>query len=199
MGGKKYDPLVVRFFILQSHYRSTLDFSTEAVEGAAKGLEKLLNTVRNIRTETRKKAGPVPGGAALSIALDDYRKAFLEAMDDDFNTPQAIAVLFDVGREVNSFLTSGNGNPQQLEEIDRFFAELGGTILGIVPAQIEQQLPTHSILEDDLIELVVELRNEVRAQKLWALSDEIRERLTHLGVALEDKKEGTSWHRTNVS
>src|SRR5574337_303979 len=97
---KKFDPLVIRFFILQSHYRSTLDFSDEALQGAKVGLEKLLNTVRNLRAEITKAEGEsLPAEASIDLA--SYKSRFLSAMDDDFNSPQAIAVLFDLAREVN--------------------------------------------------------------------------------------------------
>ena len=94
----RWSPEVVRFFILQSHYRSTLDFSAAAVEGAAKGLERLNNTRRNLRDQI-KSAGKEDQAVPLELAR--YKSAFLAAMDDDFNTPQAVAVLFDLARDVN--------------------------------------------------------------------------------------------------
>ncbi|MBU2636401.1 MAG: cysteine--tRNA ligase, partial [Bacteroidetes bacterium] len=125
---KTYHPLVVRFFILQSHYRSTLDFSDDALEGAAKGLEKLHNTLRNVRSELIKG---VTGG--LQIDIDGFKSNFLEAMDDDFNTPQAIAVLFDLSREINAILNEGKATSEDLGKVDDLFTELGGNILGIIP------------------------------------------------------------------
>ena len=195
---KKYSPLVVRFFILQSHYRSTLDFTDEALEGAAKGLDKLLNMVRNVQSEIQKlkkqtNTGNIAGGNFIDLA--GFKKAFLEAMDDDFNTPQAIAVLFDLSREMNSVLAGGKFDLALLESIDAAFNDLGGTILGIISKHGETQSTGGSTIESDLIQFIVDLRTEVRTQKLWALSDKIRDGLLKMGIQIEDKKDGTSWRR----
>lgn len=192
---KKWRPQVVRFFILQSHYRSTLDFSTEAVEGAAKGLERLVNTVRNIR-ESAKTALTAPTSTP-TINLDAYKSRFLEAMDDDFNTPQAIAVLFDASREMNQFLASGAVNAAALQQWQDFFNDLGGGILGITFTDAASGGVNGATETDGLLKLFIDLRQDVRAQKLWLLSDKIRDGLTKLGITLEDKKEGTTWKRTS--
>jgi cysteinyl-tRNA synthetase len=192
---QKYSPLVVRFFILQSHYRSTLDFTDEALEGAAKGLEKLLNTVRNVRSEIEKLQKPDAGLKADEGSLIDlagFKKLFLEAMDDDFNTPQAIGILFDLAREVNVILSEAKANQKLLQDVDSLYSELGGTILGIIPEQFGTQ--SRGTIENDLIQFILDLRAEARAQKLWAMSDKIRDGLSKLGIIVEDKKDGTTWH-----
>ncbi|MBM4159712.1 MAG: cysteine--tRNA ligase [Ignavibacteria bacterium] len=192
---KKFDPLVVRLFILQSHYRSTLDFSDEALLGAKSGLEKLLNTVRNLRTEAAKARGE-SRAAAAAIDLESYRSRFLAAMDDDFNTPQATAVLFDLSREVNALLSlETKFSAASLEAIDALLEDLGGRVLGIVPEGSHAGLRADMKLEADLVQLLVDLRAEVRAQKLWPLSDRIRDGLKKLGIVLEDKKDGTVWRK----
>jgi cysteinyl-tRNA synthetase len=185
----KWSPEVVRFFVLQSHYRSTLDFSAAAVEGAGKGLERLTNARRNLRDRIR--AAPAEGqGAPLEPAR--YKAAFLAAMDDDFNTPQAIAVLFDLARDVNQLLTSAAAySAASLQSIEDLFEELEGTVLGIAPAQEHGNKAEGR--EPELIKLIVDLRKEIRAQRLWALSDRIRDGLARLGIVLEDRKEGTTW------
>ncbi len=198
---KKYDPLVVRFFILQSQYRGTLDFSDEALDGAAKGLAKLHNTVRNVRAVLRQAGQPggTPAPRSLKASLlnlDDFKQQFLDAVEDDFNTPQAIAVLFDVSREVNSALDTGALEVGMFQAVDVFFKETGGIILGIIPAELDGRASPDGKLEATLIQLILDLRSEVRAQKLWTLSDKIRDRLHHLGITLEDKKEGTTWRRS---
>jgi len=196
---KKYSPLVVRFFILQSHYRSTLDFTDEALEGARKGLEKLLNTVRNLKEEVGKirkleGAGMVAKDSSF-IDLAGFKKSFLDAMDDDFNTPQAIAVLFDLSREVNTNLAEGKLGVAVLKEIDSLYTDIGGIILGVIPEKFETAAGAVTI-ENDLIQFIIELRAEARTQKLWAMSDKIRDGLAKLGIVLEDKKDGTTWHRS---
>lgn len=187
---KKYHPLVVRFFILQSHYRSTLDFSDDALEGAAKGLERIHNTVRNVQDELKKAKAN-----GLQIDIDGFKAKFLEAMDDDFNTPQAIAVLFDLSREINAILNEGKATSEDLGKVDGLFSELGGNILGIIPTTFESG--AGKSIDEDLINLIIELRAEIRSQKLWPLSDKIRDGLNKIGVIIEDKKDGTSWRRIN--
>jgi cysteinyl-tRNA synthetase len=191
---KNYDPLVIRFFILQSHYRSTLDFSDGALQGARAGLDKLLNTVQNVNLEIAKsgKANESSAGSAFQ----HYKIRFLEAMDDDWNTPQAIAVLFDLAKEVNQILsTERKGSPEELKAAKQLFRELGGSILGIVPAEEVSRASMDGNIQADLIELLVSLRNEARHQKLWTMSDMIRDGLKKLGIALEDKKDGTTWKK----
>ena len=192
---KKFDPLVLRFFVLQSHYRSTLDFSDDALNGAKVGLEKLLNTLRNLREEI-SKLSPTPDAADASIDLQQFETRFLGAMNDDFNTPQAIAVLFDLSRETNALLGRGNKcSVESLRRIEQFFMTFGGTVLGVIPSQSGSRLAGDEKLEADLVQFIVNLRTDVRSQKLWSLSDNIRDGLKKLGIAIEDKKDGTVWRK----
>jgi cysteinyl-tRNA synthetase len=190
---KKWRPEVIRFFILQSHYRSTLDFSDKAVEASAEGFERLANTVRNLR-ERLGSSGPT--GHPLLIDLEKYRRDFGAAMDDDFNTPQAIAVLFDLSREVNQYLHQDRSPDQDsLRRVLDLFEHLGGGILGIITPSHDGPKSTNGQIEPELMKLIIDLRQELRAQRLWALSDRIRSALARLGIVLEDKREGTSWKR----
>ena len=191
---KKWRPEVIRFFILQSHYRSTLDFSSEAIEGAAKGLQRLTNTITLLK-ENIRTAGS--SGTHIPIDLVKYKTDFLAAMDDDLNTPQAIAVLFDLGREVNQHLAStGSFAVGGLQQIEGLFNELGGGVLGMTFSDAGAGSGNGS-LEDGLMNLMISLRQEIRSQKLWLLSDKIRDGLAGMGIALEDRKEGTTWKRTS--
>jgi cysteinyl-tRNA synthetase len=195
---KKFDPIVVRFFILQSHYRSTLDFSEQAIEAAAKGLEKLQNTIERVRGEIEKgKAGrrSDPSGGESLPDLDEHRKRFFEAMDDDFNTPQAIAVLFDLSRSINELIASADGaSIHALEKADKFFGESFDTILGLTP-KTNVRSSSSDLLEPNLVEMLIDARKEARTNKLWALSDSIRDKLKALGIILEDTKDGTTWKK----
>jgi cysteinyl-tRNA synthetase len=193
---KKYDPLVVRFFILQSHYRSTLDFSDEALQGANTGYDKLLNTIRNLRDEIKKaESEKRTDGVGLDCSL--YKKHFLEAMDDDFNAPLAIGILFDLARETNQSLNSEQKiSLETLQQIDNLFSELGGQVLGILQDQL-QSVAGNANTESHLMELIINMRTEVRKQKLWALSDVIRDGLKIIGFVIEDKKDGTTWRKIN--
>ncbi len=185
----RWSPEVVRFFVLQSHYRSTLDFSAAAVEGAAKGLERLNNTRRNLRDQI-KSAGKEDQAVPLELAR--YKSAFLAAMDDDFNTPQAVAVLFDLARDVNQLLaTKAAYSAPFLQSIEDLFGELAGTVLGLPPPREHGAMSQGR--EAALMDLLIAVRKEIRAQKLWALSDRIRDGLAKIGIVLEDRKEGTTW------
>ena len=185
----RWDPGVIRLFILQSHYRSPLDFSNEAIEAAAAGLERLGNTVRGLK-DARKLAGKAsPSG----LDVTGYRAQFLATMDDDFNTPQAVAVLFDLSREINSRLGSDGGiSHADIEMALALFNELAGRILGL---NLEQQSGQGG-LENGMMDIILEIRKELRAQKNWALSDRLRDLLLGIGVAIEDRKEGASWKRS---
>ncbi len=188
---KKWRPEVVRFFILQSHYRSTLDFSNEAIDGSAKGLERLVNTIRNVRE--RLRGATADGG---TIDLSKFKSDFLASMDDDFNAPQAVATLFDMSREVNQALSSGSLSATSLQQILDLYLELGN-ILGLNLLETNSSQGSSSNLDAQFMELIIALRQEIRAQKLWPLSDKIRDGLVKLGIVLEDKKDGTSWKRNS--
>ena len=188
---KKFEPSVVRFFILQSHYRSTLDFSEEAISGAAKGLEKLRGTIDRVRSEIAKGKA---GGESLS-EFDSLRARFFEAMDDDFNTPQAVAALFELSTPLNTLMASERGaSVEQLRSAGKFFDESFGTILGLSLNAGPHRTGSDG-LESSLVELLIASRKEARANKLWALSDKIRDDLKTAGILLEDTKDGTTWKR----
>ena len=190
----KWDPQVVRFFILQSHYRSTLDFSDEALDGARAGYEKLANTLRNLR---EKITHAVPAGGETGIDLDRHTAEFQGAMDDDFNTPQAIAVLFDLARELNqAFASEKNFSRPSLEAIDRWYALHAGSVLGITAGNAPGA-ESSGTLVGPIVDLLIAVRGDVRVQKLWALSDKIRDGLARIGIGLEDKKTGTTWKRVS--
>ncbi|MCS7229618.1 MAG: cysteine--tRNA ligase [Candidatus Kryptonium sp.] len=185
---KKYHPLVIRFFILSSHYRSPVDYSDEALEAASKGLEKLHNTVKMLRYEISKSQT----GKAHEINLEEYKRRFIEAMDDDFNVPVAISVLFDLSREVNQVLNSGEiYSSESLREIDNFYRVFGGDILGLIPEEFDDK-KSGSNIESQLIELLIKIRAKARADKNWELADWVRNELKNLGIILEDRKDGTT-------
>jgi cysteinyl-tRNA synthetase len=195
---KKYDPLVVRFFILQSHYRSTLDFSEQAIESSKTGLAKLQNTVRRLRQETdfRKRTSSF----GKSDKLGDVKKlrdAFVEAMNDDFNAPKTIAVLFDLVTNVNSWLDDPSAplTEASLAAIDKFFWESGSEVLGILRKEDAGSSSADGTTITSVMDLVIKIRNEARKQKLWTMSDMVRDGLKAIGIALEDKKEETVWKK----
>jgi len=189
---KIYSPEALRLFVLSSHYRSKVDFSRDAILAAERGLERLHNTVRALR---RRLDDAMPSGTAdLSYIteLDPYRDAFIEAMNDDFNTPQAIAALFDFNREVNTMLTTrqllGRGT---LAAIDGLYRDLGGKVLGIIPNDLSKAVGGD--LVDGLMDIVLDLRQRYREDKEWAQADALRRRLTELGIAIDDRPDGATW------
>lgn len=192
----RHHPLVIRMFILSSHYRSQTDFSEEAMTAAGKGLERLLATVRYVRSAlVDALAGPLDQDVASMIA--DHKTRFLTAMDDDFNTPIALSVMFDFNRNVNCLVNAGQPSRATYEQIDDFYRTMGGTILGIIPNELTQQ--AGSGLEDKLTQLVIELRHQSRAKKDWAMADMIRNRLADMGVVLEDCPLGTKWRLKSLA
>jgi cysteinyl-tRNA synthetase len=193
-----YSPEAIRLFILSSHYRKPVDFSREAILSAERGVERLHNTVRGLRR--RKERLQAADTAELSDLgnLMPHSAQFLEAMDDDFNTPQAIAALFDLNRKVNDLLNSDKElSKGTLAAIDDMYRELGGQILGIIPDDLTKEAGGE--LVDELMEIVLDIRQQYREAKQWKEADALRDRLAELGVAVDDRPEGTIWRLEHVS
>ncbi|MFA5834625.1 MAG: cysteine--tRNA ligase [Bacteroidota bacterium] len=187
---KKFEPGVIRFFILQSHYRSTLDYSEQAVEGAAKGLEKLRSTVARLRTEIGKKR---TGSSDFKERLKDYKKRFFEAMNDDFNAPAAIGVLFELVRETNELLTDGqNASHEFLITLDEFFSSASEIVLGI---RLSVNAKESGELEEKLLDLHIQARQRAKRLQAWEVADFIRKGLEEMKIKIEDTKEGTTWKK----
>ncbi len=184
----KYRPEQVRFFILTSHYRSPLDFSEEALKAAGEGIARLHGAYKKLLNKSRH-AKPGPINEQMREAGERHKARFLEAMDDDFNTPQALAALFDLSREVNAYL---DGAAEVTEDTVRYliglYEELAGQILGILPFS-----KTESVDLAPFVELLLEVRSELRKKREFELADKIRSRLGDLGVVLRDTKDGTEW------
>ena len=192
----------MRFFILQSHYRGTLDFTS--CDGRRwKGYEKF-----STRFEPPVGSGAGHGGRGCprgagsdpvrqSPSLPWLPSAFQRGDGRRFQYPQAIAVLFDAAREVNTLLASGTKDAAALSDYARFYGETADCVLGLVPVRGAAGAGGSGgpPIEQELLDLLVELRADVRKEKLFPLSDKIRDRLQGLGVTLEDKKEGTAWKR----
>ncbi len=188
-----YGPLAIRFFILSSHYRQTTDFSDEALKGASKGYERLLSAVALVRQQLAKAEDQGESDEEFLRSLDQHKRQFIEAMDNDFNTPQALATLFDFNKKVNTLLNSGQAVAKStLEAIDQTYRELGGDVLGLIPDDVTGGDQAHD-LEDELIGILVDIRTAARKNKDFATSDAIRDRLADIGVVLEDRPDGTVW------
>ena len=195
---KIFSPLTIRFFVLNTHYSSPIDYSNEAMDAADKGLERLHNTIRNLRERLESSNG-AEGQKIWKTKLEKYKNTFEEAMNEDFNTAEAMAVIFNLTKEVNNLLNSDEEiSKEVLSEIDVFYKTYGGNVLGIVPEKTVQHgtddVSTYKI-ENDLIKTLIDTRNELRASKQWELADKIRDRLNELGIIIEDKKEKVAWRK----
>lgn len=177
-----YSPMTIRFFILQAHYRSTLDFSNEALQAAEKGLERLMLAMENLQRISPKSES--------TVDISGLEQRCAEAMNDDLNTPVLIAHLFDQVKTINQILegTATIDSPN-LEALQRVFKTYLNDILGILP---EKSAGTDNRLSA-VVELVLRLRREARERKDFALSDRLRDELGKLGIEIKDTKNGTEW------
>ncbi|MBR4774723.1 MAG: cysteine--tRNA ligase [Bacteroidales bacterium] len=190
---KAYSPMTIRFFILQAHYRSTLDFSNEALQAAEKGLGRLMAAWRELSAATEgdtpsvaKNKADAPSGASPSVtALWD---AVLDALCDDMNTPVAIAHLFDAVKLINA----GNLSAADAKALKQLFDDVVGGVLGL---KDEEAAASDKALKalDGAMQLVLEARSKARADKNWAESDRIRDLLLSYGITVKDTKDGATW------
>lgn len=179
---KAYSPMAIRFFILQAHYRSTLDFSNEALQAAEKGFERLMKAVA-----TLDKIKVSENSSVGEISLYDNA---IEAMCDDLNSPIAISVLFDWVRIINSIYNGENKISQSdLEELKRQMNIIVFDVLGLVPSNVSNDMERTA----GLIDMILDVRMTAKNNKDWSTSDKIRDALTSLGVKVKDRKDGYDW------
>ena len=187
----RYRPEAVRFFILNSHYRSPLNYCDENLDEAHAALTRLYTALRGLDI-------PLPQGEREAnppspLGGEDYQSRFEEAMQDDFNTPQAISVLFDLAREINR---QKSADEKAALEMATLLKALGA-VLGLLEENPEDYLrgSTEDGLSAEAIETLIQQRLEARDAKNWAESDRIRDELKSNGVILEDSKQGTRWRK----
>ncbi len=188
----RHEPLAIRYFILTSHYRSPLDFSDAAIEAAGKGLERLRTVYRSL---SDRLTGPEVASGVEEIDLPAYRWRLEAAMNDDFNTPQTIAALQELTREVNALLARGYVATAHLRAIRELYDTYADDVLGLSLAQPTAGDSGGDDRSADLIGLLIDLRAELRRSKQFAAADLIRSRLSTLDITLEDTAEGTRWQR----
>tara|TARA_R110002096_G_scaffold39845_8_gene108717 strand:+ start:2768 stop:4222 length:1455 start_codon:yes stop_codon:yes gene_type:complete len=178
---RAWNPQVIRFFLLQSHYRSTSDFSEDALAAAETGLKNLHGMISAIeKAET---------GSGKAVDIEAFKTAFEATLNDDFNSAQAIAVLFEYLKDIRKRITD-NDIPSNLSELKIFLKAIIEDVLGIWPVAAEGG---KSGLTEGLIELLIEIRKEARTSKNFALSDKVRDDLKKLDVQLMDGKDGTTF------
>ncbi len=179
---KAYSPMTIRFFILQAHYRSTLDFSNEALSAAEKGMKKLFEAQKNIDA--------LPTSDKSSMDFSALFDKCIEAMCDDFNTPMVIAELFEITRLINLVADRKESiTEEDKQSLKENFAIIFNDILGMKNEQADNSM--HIV--DSLMQVILSLRKEARANKDWAKSDMIRDELAKAGIVIKDGKEGASW------
>ncbi len=181
---KAYSPMTIRFFILQAHYRSTLDFSNEALTAAEKGLDRLMKGVETL--------GKLKASERSTVDVSDLEKRCREAMDDDLNSPMVISSLFDWVRVINQV---ADGTQQLSEEdLKRLRETVSLYVFDILGLRDEKSA---SAAGNDkvapLVELLLEMRQKAKAEKNWGFADLIRDRLTALGIRVKDRKDGVDW------
>jgi cysteinyl-tRNA synthetase len=197
---KKYSAESIRLFFAQTYYGGPLNFSEELINAAEKGVEKIKNLALKIEDEIKKqnKDGDNP-----EFDLKPFYDEFEKVMDDDFNTPQAVAVIFDFVRQANKIIAETQKlNVDFYERIKKFLVDTAENVLGIVHfdelkkstfGNSEDGLKVN--LEDELIQLLIVIRHSLKKEKNYAMSDQIRDGLNKLGIILQDTKEGATFKK----
>jgi cysteinyl-tRNA synthetase len=175
---------VIRMVVLTGSYRAPLNYTEETLDAAEKSLERFKSGLRPALPNG--KGLSAEAASALAGQAEPIKQAFIDTMDDDFNTAGALAPIYELVKIINTARDAG-ANDEQLAPLQGTLRELTG-VFGLRLTE-----KTGSGDADKFIDLLVEVRREARAQKLWAFSDLIRDKLKELGVTIEDNKEGTSW------
>ena len=188
----EYRPEVVRMFAISAHYASPADYSDDNLAAVKNGWERIYNAVRLTRQQMLR-ADNRDDGNRFEQVIKQTRADFTEMMDDDFNTPRAIAVLQDFVREVNTLLNTSTPGLPVLTAINDTFNDLGGKVLGIIPEVDIAVGDRNAEREAAMVEMLIAMRSRARADKDWKQSDYIRDQLAKIGVVLEDRADGTIW------
>lgn len=192
----EYPGEVVRFFILQTHYRSPLDFSDERLKEAQVSLGRLEQS-KSFADELLKKDGNADNTAKdLKAKAEAYRQSFYEAMDDDFNTALAISQLFGLSKDINIYYQEVMNKGAEFDKEN--FARVHGiyqemaSIIGIFE---QEEVAADDGLTDKLMELIIGIRQDARKEKNWAIADKIRDELKEVGIVIEDTPNGARWKK----
>ena len=178
---KAYSPMTLKFFILQAHYRGTLDFSNSALQASEKGLNRLLTAEETLKT--------IKASEVSDFNISDIANALENALNEDLNTPILIAELFDVVTKINQLATAQlHLNAADLEGLKQLYHTYVFDILGL-----KKEAEASSEKIQGIMQLLIELRQEAKQEKNYALSDTIRKKLSEIGIELKDGKEGTTF------
>ena len=186
----KYSAEAIRLFLAQAHYRGPVDFNDELLDAADKGLEKLKNIQSTINSALIKNKSE---GTNPEFDFQSFEKRFTDALDEDFNTPQAVAVIFDFVKEVNRTIADkDNLHLNFYIGVKNYLITTAANMLGIMSFD-EKEEKQDSLLEHELIKVLIDLRLKAKSEKNFQLADEIRKKLDRLGITLKDTKEGTDY------
>lgn len=181
---KKHNSLVVRYFLLSTHYRMPIDLTDSLLEQAKNGLERLRDAYANVKRVAEQKENTEASDFDVTAALNLAKSYFESAMDDDFEISRALAAVFELVNTMNVEIKNGNVNSKQAEQVVKFFEELDA-VLGVITLEKPD-------VSSEIESLIAE-RNEARKKRDFKRSDELREDLEAKGIILEDTKEGTTW------
>jgi len=178
---KAFDPMVVRFFMMQAHYRSTLDFTSEALLAAEKGYNKLMEALATLEKLEAKESS--------SVDVSSLVNSFYEAMSDDFNAPILVANLFEAVKFINS--VKDNKATISKNDLALLQKEMNGFVTSVLGISAQQESSNDKL--SPVMDLVLDLRQEARINKDWGTSDKIRDGLAAAGIVVKDGKDGSSW------
>ena len=191
---RAYDPIAARQLVLNSHYRSPLDFSDASLTAAQSGYDRITSAVIALRKKI--KSAPAENiDANVSAKLDEIKAKFEAAMNDDLNTAIALSMIFELVKLSNGLLDDNKVSAATFEAIDKMFTTLGGDVLGIVKDEYPEANAGDDELLDHLIGTLIEQRNNARKNKDFAAADAIRDKLDSFGIVFEDKPGQTVWRR----
>ncbi|MEG8947616.1 cysteine--tRNA ligase [Rosettibacter firmus] len=192
----KYSAEAIRLFFSQTHYRGPLNFSEELLTAAEKGVEKIKNLADKIESELKKGSNE---GVMPEFDFSFYYKEFEKVMDDDINTPQAVAVIFEFVKSINKIISEHEKiNTDFYRRVKKFLQDTAEAVLGIIHFDSLLNGIKEESIEDKLIELLINVRLLLKKEKNYALSDLIRDELNKLGIILQDSKEGTTYKRKKI-
>jgi cysteinyl-tRNA synthetase len=181
-----YSPITIRFFILQAHYRSTVDFSNEALQAAEKGMMRMLTAI-----ETLDKLTP---GDKSTMDVAALRSKCYQAMNDDFNSPILIAHLFDGVKMINSIMDGkASITADDLELLKKTYHDFVFDVLGLKNEVADAGADNQVV--DGLMALILDMRKQAKANKDWGTADKIRDSLKELSITVKDTKEGAAWEK----
>lgn len=188
---KAYTPMVIRFFILQTHYRSTLDLTDEALQGAEKGFKRLMDATKAV-SQLSTKADAV--NEDLNAEINKIIDSIYTEMNDDFNSPKALAVLFDLVTRINSFKDNHtNSNQLTQDTLKRLQSEMATWVFSVLGLRDDESNDGSNSKLDGVMQLVLDMRQQARAKKDFATSDQIRDKLAAVKIVVKDSKEGAAW------